>query len=205
MKKNIFSAAVMVAFVAASLVSCDKSKQETPVAPTAQAGEMKVAFVEFDSIMSQYQFCKDADQILTKRGQEIEKTLTQKQNEIQNAANNFQQKLQQNALTQQQAQQIQSGLQKQAQGLEDLRQRLGAEYAEEQANYQKAIHDSIQHFINRYNADKKYSMILSKSGDNLLYADKSLDITKEVVAGLNKSYKPAANKPAAETKKEEKK
>ena len=32
-------------------------------------------------------------------------------------------------------------------------------------------------------------MILSKSGDNMLYADKSLDITDEVINGLNKRYK----------------
>jgi outer membrane protein len=46
-------------------------------------------------------------------------------------------------------------------------------------------------------------MILSKAGDNVLYSDKSLDITKEVVAGLNKAYKPA--KAAEPAKAEEKK
>ena len=46
-------------------------------------------------------------------------------------------------------------------------------------------------------------MILSKAGDNVLYSDKSLDITKEVVAGLNKAYKPAAK--AEPAKAEEKK
>ncbi len=35
-----------------------------------------------------------------------------------------------------------------------------------------------------YNKDKKYSIIFSKSGDNLLYADKAYDITKEVISGL---------------------
>jgi len=34
-------------------------------------------------------------------------------------------------------------------------------------------------------------MILSKAGDNLLYADKALDITTDVVNGLNKSYSPS--------------
>ena len=37
--------------------------------------------------------------------------------------------------------------------------------------------------------DKKYSIIFSKSGDNLLYADKAYDITNEVINGLNKAYK----------------
>ena len=43
-------------------------------------------------------------------------------------------------------------------------------------------------------------MIISNTGfDNLLYADKAYDVTKEIIAGLNKAYKPAA------IKKEEKK
>ena len=45
---------------------------------------------------------------------------------------------------------------------------------------------------------KKYSIILSKQGENLLYADKSYDITEEIITGLNKAYKPA------EVKKEQK-
>lgn len=200
MKKSIFSAALVAAMAAVMMTSCNKSQQEEASAePAAKAGEMRAAYVEYDSIMSQYQFCKDADAILTKKGQSIEKTLQQKQAELQSAANNFQQRVQQNAYTQQQAQQIQAGLQRQAQDLEGLRQRLSSEYQEEQANYQKAVHDSIQHFLVGYNKDKKYSIIYSKSGDNLLYADKSLDITKEIVAGLNKAYKPSASNAAAAT------
>ena len=53
-----------------------------------------------------------------------------------------------------------------------------------------------------YNKDKKYALILSKAGDNILYADKAYDITNEVIAGLNKAYKKTPLK--KEEKKEEK-
>ena len=56
--------------------------------------------------------------------------------------------------------------------------------------FNTALRDSIQHFLAVYNKDKKYSLILTKQGDNILYADKTYDITAEVVAGLNKAYKP---------------
>ena len=74
------------------------------------------------------------------------------------------------------------------------------EFQTETDKYNKALRDSIQHFLASYNKDKKYSLILSKAGDNLLYADKAYDITKDVVAGLNKAYKPVDVK-----KKDEKK
>ena len=64
------------------------------------------------------------------------------------------------------------------------------EFNDEQAQYGKALHDSIASYLAQYNKDKKYSVIFSKSGDNnLLYADKAYDITNEVIAGLNKAYK----------------
>ncbi|MDO4991821.1 MAG: OmpH family outer membrane protein, partial [Prevotellaceae bacterium] len=127
--------------------------------------------------------------ILEKKSQNIQSTLQQKGAALQNAAANFQQKLQQNAYTEQQARQIQAGLQKQQADLEGLQQRLGTEFQSETEKFNKALRDSIQHFLAVYNKDKQYSLILTKQGDNILYGDKALDITTQVVAGLNKAYK----------------
>ena len=84
---------------------------------------------------------------------------------------------------------MQAALQKQNADLEALQQRLGTELQEETNQYNQALHDSVQHFIAKYNKTKKYTMIFSKSGDNILYADQSVNITNEVIAGLNKAYK----------------
>ena len=159
---------------------------------------MKIAYVEVDSIMSQYKFCKDYSLILQKKGQNIQSTLASKQQALQAAAANFQQKVQQNAYTREQAEAIQAGLQKQSADLQGLNQRLSNEFQVETEKYNAALRDSLRHFLNEYNKDKKYSLILSKAGDNLLYADKAFDITNDVVAGLNKAYKPIK---AAETTK----
>ena len=139
--------------------------------------------------MTQYEYCKEYSLILEKKSQNIQSTLQQKGQALQAAATNFQQKLQQNAYTREQAEQIQMGLQKQNADLEALQQRLSAEFQEETAKFNEALHDSLQHFIAKYNKDKKYTMILSKSGDNILFADKSADITSDIIAGLNKAYK----------------
>lgn len=205
-KKNLFSAFAVAAF-AVAMTSCDKSaKQESePAAAQTNPTELKIAYVEVDSIMTQYQYCKDYSLVLQKKSQNVQNTLQQKAAALQNAAANFQQKLQQNAYTEQQARQIQAGLQKQQADLEALQQRLGAELQTENEKFNNALHDSIQHFLNAYNKDKKYTLILSKAGDNILYADKVHDITTQVVAGLNKAYKKPADLGKATEKKEEKK
>ena len=195
-KKNIFRN-LAVAFVAtAALTACDKSNPQMDQKPenankTAVAGELKIAYVEVDSIMSQYKFCKEYSLILQKKGQNIQNTLAKKQEALQAAVANFQQKVQQNAYTREQAEAINAGLQKQGNDLQVLNQRLSTEFQNETDKFNKALRDSIQHYLAVYNKDKKYSIIFSKQGDNLLYADKAYDITNEVIACLNKAYKPA--------------
>lgn len=203
-KKNFFRTLAVAVVASAAMTSCDNSApkmdEKSQAAEQSAPAELKIAFVEVDSIMTQYTFCKDYTEILQKKGQNIQNTLAAKQRSLQQAATNFQQKLQQNAYTREQAEGIQASLQKQGADLDALNQRLSNEFAAETDKYNNALRDSIQHFLAKYNKDKKYSMILSKAGDNLLYADKSFDITNEVVAGLNKAYKKPAAK--AEAKKE---
>lgn len=209
MNKKTILRTVALAFVATmGMTSCDKSNpqmdQKANASAKAAAGDMKIAYVEVDSIMSQYKFCKEYSLILQKKGQNIQNTLAQKQQALQAAVANFQQKVQQNAYTREQAEGVNASLQKQNNDLQILNQRLNAEFQNETDQFKKALRDSIQHYLAYYNKDKKYSIIFSKQGDNLLnllYADKAYDITNEIVAGLNKAYKGKATDKKDEKKK----
>ena len=206
MNKKTILRTVALAFVATmGMTSCDKSNpqmdQKANASAKAPAGDMKIAYVEVDSIMSQYKFCKEYSLILQKKGQNIQNTLAQKQQALQAAAANLQQKVQQNAYTREQAEGVNASLQKQNNDLQILNQRLSAEFQNETDQFNKALRDSIQHYLASYNKDKKYSIIFSKQGDNLLYADKAYDITNEIIAGLNKAYKGKATDKKDEKKK----
>ena len=206
MNKKTILRTVALAFVATmGMTSCDKSNpqmdQKANASAKAAAGDMKIAYVEVDSIMSQYKFCKEYSLILQKKGQNIQNTLAQKQQALQAAAANFQQKVQQNAYTREQAEGVNASLQKQSNDLQMLNQRLSAEFQNETDQFNKALRDSIQHYLASYNKDKKYSIIFSKQGDNLLYADKAYDITNDIIVGLNKAYKGKATDKKDEKKK----
>lgn len=204
-KKNVLRTLALATIATVVMTSCDKSKQQTSqqasTVATGGSTSTKIAFVEVDSIMSQYKFCKEFSLVLQKKGQNIQSTLAAKQQQLQAAAANFQQKMQQNAYTREQAEAIQAGLQKQNNDLQVLNQRLSGEFQTETDKYNAALRDSLNHFLTIYNKDKKFGLILSKAGDNILYADKAYDITRDVVAGLNKAYKSnvaaAAKTPAA--------
>ena len=188
MKKNIVFSVALVAVASLGLTSCDKSTPKMDQKPSTD----KIAYVEVDSLMTQYNFCKEYNKILEQKDKNIQKTLANKQQALQAAVVNFQQKELQNAYTREQVEAIKAGLQKQSNDLQALNQRLSGEFQTETEKYNKALHDSLQNYLAIYNKDKKYSLIFAKQGDNLLYADKRNDITNEVVAGLNKAYKGKA-------------
>ena len=79
--------------------------------------------------------------------------------------------------------------------INELQEKL---YADLQAENQKnslQLRDSINSFLKVYNQKKGYSLIISNTQlDNLLFADKSLDITQEIVDGLNARYTPSTKK-----------
>ena len=201
MKKYIFSALA----IAAMMVSCNNQSPKMdnqPAAATSGDG-LKIAFVEVDSLMTQYTFAKDYSVTLQKKSNNARNTLNQKGSALQAAAANFQQKLNNNGFqSREQAASQQAAIERQQRDLQELQARLENELASETAKFNEALRDSLQNFLKDYNKDKKYDLILSKAGDNILTADKKLDITQDVINGLNKRYKPSA-KPAADTKKDE--
>ena len=192
---------VLLAIAVMALASCNNeaSKVEEKSANQTAPTELKIAYVEVDSLMTQYTFCKEQSELLEKKSQNIQNTLNQKGQSLQAAAMKFQQDVQNNKYTQQQAEAVQANLQKQQGDLQNLQQRLGAEFQAETEKFNKALRDSLNHYLAQYNKAKKYTLILTKQGDNILYADKSFDITNDVIAGLNKAYKPS--KAAKEEKK----
>ena len=204
MKKYIFSALA----IAAMMVSCNKQSakmDEQPAAGETAASGLKIAYVEVDSLMTQYDFAKDYSVTLQKKSNNARNTLTTKGNALQAAVNNFQQKLNNNGFTsREQAASQQAAIERQQRDLQELQARLENELANETAKFNETLRDSLQSFLKDYNKDKQFSLILTKQGDNILLADKKYDITQDVINGLNKRYKPAV-KADSDKKADEKK
>ncbi len=188
-----------------ALTACNNQKADqadnSPSAEFPTSG-LKVAYVEVDSLMTQYQFCKDYNLLLNQKGENAQKTLAGKQRTLQQHAAALQKKYENNGFTtRDELERAQNQLAKEQQDLAELEQRLMSELANEQAQLTMEMRDSIQAFLKVYNKTKKYDYIFSRQGDNILLANKKFDITNEVVAGLNKRYKAKPDvKRASESK-----
>ncbi len=211
MKKTYI--ALSLALAAVMLTGCNKQNEgeETSDEPAAKnSGELKIAYIEIDSLTANYQLCKDYTEIGNIEGQNIQNTLESKQRSLEQHYSSLQKKYESNGFSsQEEFQRAQASLQKEQQELEELNARLTTSFQEQQVKYNDEMRDSIQSFLKVYNKNKKYDFIMSKAGDNMLYANPKYDITEEVLKGLNKRYKPykevAEKLKNAPAKKEEKK
>lgn len=198
MKKQHLACAGLIALACTlGTTSCSqgspKDEAANSQATEIPAGGLKIAYVEIDTLMSQYEFCKDYTILMNRKGENIRATLAGKERALQAKAAELQKKYETNQFTtKEQVEQAQMSLAKQQQDLQALNDRLSNDFAAEQMKYNNEMRDSIQSFLKEYNKTKKFDYIISKVGDNILTANAKYDITKEVVNGLNKRYKPNA-------------
>ncbi len=187
---NGFAAFAMIVLFA----QCAGKSEANTAAATGEANatlsEMKIAYVEIDTLLSKYNFCIDLNEAMMKKEENIRLTLNQKANELGKRRQEFQTKYENNAYASpERAQQEYNLLMKQEQDLQALQNRLSKELSDENQKNSLQLRDSINAFLAEYNKVKGFSLIISNTGfDNLLYADENLNITKEIVDGLNARY-----------------
>lgn len=178
--------------------SCEKKPAEVKSngavpAKQAEAPALNIAYVELEALESQYQFFIETKTKLEARSKKYDQELNRLGQALQKAGADFQQKIQQGKFTTQaEAESAQKKLMNQQAQLEQKQMKYAQELAEEQAKFNEALQDSLSNFLNDYNKSHKYAMILSKAGGNILVADKSLDITADVISGLNQRYKKSS-------------
>lgn len=150
--------------------------------------QTNIRYVEQDSLMSAYVFAKETAEKCTQIAAELQNYQNSLGRQLQQKQNAIQQKLQSNGYLNE------ADYKKDVDELQRLDQSLQAQYAKRAeadnkkvAELTKAVTDSVEHFIIRYNKEKKYDAILYR--DAALYFNPQLDITDDIIKGLNAAYK----------------
>lgn len=186
------SAAIITAFSACQ--NKDKKTTETPktngttTETSATIGD-KIVFVNSDSLLSKYEYYKDikgkfdnktkkAQEDLQKRGQAFQREVTDYQK---NAG----------TLSADERKTTEERLARKQQELQALQQNAGGALQNEQATENEKLYEKVATYLKGYAKEKGYKMVLtySKGNSAILFADESLDVTSEVLKGLNEDYK----------------
>ena len=117
----------------------------------------------------------------------------QKTNEIQNLAAQIEQKQKSNGYLSQESfdADVNNVNRKQSEAANILRAHQ-EKIQKQVAEFNRQLGDSIQNFIKEYNATRNYDAILYRASG--LYFNPALDITGEIIEGLNARYTPKADK-----------
>ncbi|MDO4949708.1 MAG: OmpH family outer membrane protein [Bacteroidales bacterium] len=195
-KKTILNGLVALATTLAFTQCSHKATHNAAPVQGGVANGLKIAFIEIDSLLTNYDFAKDLNELMIKKEENIRTTLNEKAKKLDADAKEFQRKYENNGfVSQERAQQEYNRIQKMQAELQEKQQQYQQEFALENQKNNLALRDSISAFLKVYNQDKGYDLILSNSGlDNLLYGNPAYNITQEIIDGLNAIYSPTSKK-----------
>lgn len=211
------AAALLVMISVPVLTSCgngDKSNgaDSTKNVTGAQQGDayattINIRYVDMDSLLSHYNYCLDQEAKVSQIEVELQQYQNQLGRNLQTKQAAIQQKVQTNAyMSEASYNSDMNELQQLNQQSEALmNRRMQADQARV-IELKKAYTDAIEAYIVEYNKEHKYDAILFRNAG--LYFNPALDITQEILKGLNDEYtaKKAAQKDTkAEAKTEAKK
>ncbi len=179
---SVFAVAIIALFV------LHFNSNSTPIKSAAlNAGGVKVAYFEIDSIQNSYSFFKDVKSALQAKDIENAKQLTS----LKNAFALKYQDLQKNGqyLSQAEVGSRQQELAQLEKNYTNKEQQLAAELQEESFKRLQEVKKKIESFLVVYNKNKEFAYIFSSNPDLMYYKDTAYDITSDIVKGLNAEYK----------------
>lgn len=165
-----------------------------PAAPLPK-GDQKIVYINLDTLQSKYEYIKKLNKDLESKANADDARLQAEGNKFQSDYIKFQEQIQAQSITEQQAQEAQMDLQRKKLALDELEQRISRDYAQETKKASDKYIDNVNDFLRRRSKEHHYSYVLGYvKGSQVIFANDSLDITKQVIEGLNKEYRLKSKK-----------
>jgi outer membrane protein len=163
-------------------------------ATDSNLNQLRIAFVELDSLNENLVYFKQRRKELELQQKQIETEYTNGYKQLEAKQNNFRQK-NPNA-SPEEVQNITAVLTKDQQEIETKKQSQTQGLNQKSFDLMENIQKKLKQFLADYNKQKKYQYILTTGSglDYLIYKDSSLNITNDVIKGMNQIMKPGANK-----------
>ena len=193
MKKTLLKiSALALTLLMTFATSCNDNKADKAADNKAPEAKEEVAlpnyrYVDSDSVLAAYNLAKDYNEEMLRMQTNFENTARQRESAIQSEMNKMQQKMQNNGyLTEDSYRQDEQKLTKMQTNAQNEIAKLQNNILNAQMEAQKTVNDSISSFIKEYNKKYGYDAIFLKGAT--LYIDPRLDITDDVIKGLNARY-----------------
>ena len=194
-KTTLFISALAVAAGILALSSCQTQAPAGEAQAETQAVTVTkgaIVYFNLDRVLNEYDMANDLGSVLQTKLQSIDQEVTRRGNKLQSDLNAFQEKIDKGLLTRSTAEAQNEKLVKQQNDFQTYYNQKQQEVAEEQAVTMNQIANAIKEYIDKFNEDKQYALIIATAGDILpqpiVAGDPELDITDILIEGLNAEY-----------------
>ena len=198
---SVISLVAVVVFGVLSLTKNGKGAEVSAEGETVEATASKgsIVYVDLDRILTEYDMANDLRSVVETKVQNIQAEVNRRGKKLENDVLEFQNKIDKGLLTRTNAEVQGQKLQQQELEFNNYAAQKQQEIQEEQVVMMNQLGDAIKTFIDKYNEEKQYAMILTNSGGApVITGDAALDITDDVLAGLNEEYIKTKNEKSKE-------
>lgn len=169
------------------------NKSDTPTqfnGAAGYSGDLKMAYINSDTVLKYYDYFKDSREKLEARGKKMDTDFRNRAQGLQREIESYQNTA--SNLTIGQARALEEDLTKKQQNLRVYQESLSQELSVEESKLNLELYQRVTDFLKEYGTQKGIQIVFKfDPSSDLLFVTDSLDITKEVITGLNDSYKKA--------------
>jgi len=199
----ILSIISLIAVVTFGIITLTKDGKKAEAVADGEAAanvqEGAIVYIDLDRILTEYDMANDLRSVVETKVQNIQDEITRRGQKLEKQVAEYQEKIQKGLMTRSVAEAQGQKLQQQEIEFNNYAAQKQQEINEEQVVMMNQLGDAIQTFITKYNEEKQYAMILTNSGGApVITADAALDITEDVLAGLNEEYIKTKNQKSEE-------
>lgn len=162
-------------------------------------GDLRIAYINADSVLTHYEFYKVNRDKLEAKSKKLDADLNNRAQGLQREITSYQNTAA--SLTRGQAMALEEDLAKKQQNLRVYQERLAQELAIEENKFNKELYDKITAYLKDYGTKNGIHAVLKFDlTSDLLYAGEAIDITNDVIIGLNEAYSNNQKQAADSTK-----
>ncbi len=170
------------------------TSQSSIVAPT----DLKFAYIKSDSVLKNYDYFKEMRTILEAKGKKLDQDLQNRGQSLQNEIAAYQRN--RGNLTIGQDQTLQEELGKKQQNFRLYQQSIEQELVNDQQKLTEALYRRITTFLKKYADGSSLQVVLKfDQSSDVLFGNPGIDISQDVLKGLNDEYKIEKQNPTVKT------
>lgn len=187
----ILNIVLLVAVAVLYYLHFANGKSETATSGSSEAGDLQIAYINSDTVLKYYDYLKVSQVQLQEKTQKMESDFRNRAQGLQNEFTAYQRNV--NSMTLGQVKATEEDLAKKQQNLQMYQQTLSQQVMQEEARINKELYDRLTTFLNKYGKEKGLKIVMKfDPTSDVLYVTEGLNISQDVIKGLNAEYNGTA-------------